>query len=174
MVIRESTRDDQETIKAVCLTAFGEPEGPVVSELAVKLLTDETALPVLSLVAEDNGKLVGSIIFSSVTVTGCENVCAFILCPLAVIGEYQGRGIGTELIERGLTLLKDRGAELVLVLGDPRYYTRSGFKAGHKILPPYTLDYPEAWMVMEIVPGTLVKTEGRVRCATCLHSPELW
>ena len=150
-------------------------EGPTVSQLAGALLSDETARPILSLVAEDDdGEVVGSIIFSSVTITDHEGVSAYILAPLAVRNERQGQGIGTELINSGLKMLKDSGAELVLVLGDPRYYSRSGFKADHNLQPPYKLEYPEAWMAREIRQGVLERVEGLVKCASSLESPEHW
>ena len=85
------------------------------------------------------------------------------------------KGIGTLLINKGLEILKERGAEIVLVYGDPNYYMRTGFKAGHKLKPPYKLEYPEeAWMAKEIVEGILTTTQGTVRCAKSLSSPEYW
>lgn len=174
MKIRQSTSKDIGDVRVVHYNAFGQPEGPIVSQLAVDLLADKTAQPILSLVAEENDEVVGSVIFSSVTITDYENISAYILAPLAVVKASQGKGVGAALINRGLKMLEDRGAELVLVLGDPHYYSRSGFKAGHKIDPPYKLEYPEAWMVKEIKQGVLQKVEGVVRCAVSLDSPELW
>ena len=174
MKIRESTTLDHSAIREVHLNAFGQYEGPTVSQLAGALLSDETTRPILSLVAEDDGEVVGSIIFSSVAITDHEGISAYILAPLAVRNERQGQGIGTELINSGLKMLKDSGAELVLVLGDPRYYSRSGFKADHDLQPPYKLEYPEAWMAREIRQGVLERVEGLVKCASSLESPEHW
>ena len=70
--------------------------------------------------------------------------------------------------------LKKRGAEIVLALGDPNYYTPTGFKAGHNLESPYNLEDPEAWMAQELVEGVLAKTQGMVRCALSLNSPEHW
>jgi putative acetyltransferase len=78
------------------------------------------------------------------------------------------------LIEAGLSQLKQRGAEIVLVLGDPNYYSRVGFRAGHNIEPPYELAYPEAWMALELAPGKLERAAGVARCASALSSPEHW
>ena len=94
---------------------------------------------------------------------------------MAVARFSQKTGIGTQLINRGLEILKERGAEIVLVYGDPKYYMRTGFKAGHKLKPPHKLKYPEeAWMARELVEGSLAKTQGMVQCASSLNSPELW
>ena len=175
MQIRESAENDKDTIRIVHQNAFGEPEGEAVSQLAIDLLEDKTAQPILSLVAEKNKKIIGNVIFSSVNIKGFKGVSAYILAPLAVVKDNQGKGIGTLLINKGLETLKERGAEIVLVYGDPNYYMRTGFKAGHNLKPPHKLKYPEeAWMAQELVEDILTKTQGMVQCASSLNSPEYW
>ena len=142
MQIRESVENDKDTIRIVHKNAFGEPEGEAVSQLSIDLLKDKTAQPVLSLVAEQNNEIIGNIVFSTVNIEGIKGVSAYILAPLAVTKYNQGKGIGTKLINQGIETLKNRGAEIVLVLGDPNYYTRTGFKPGHNLETPYKLEYP--------------------------------
>ena len=150
MKIRESVENDKKSIRKVHQNAFDQSEGEVVSQLAIDLLEDKTTLPILSLVAELDNEIIGNIIFSSVSIKGAE-------------------------INKGLETLKARGAEIVLVYGDPSYYLRTGFKAGHNLKPPHKLQYPEeAWMAQELVEGILSKTQGMVQCASSLDSPELW
>jgi predicted N-acetyltransferase YhbS len=173
--IRESLENDKDSIRKVHLNAFGQSEGEIVSQLAIDLLGDKTALPILSLVAEQDSEIIGNIIFSSVNIEGVEGVSAYILAPLAVAGFAQKSGIGTQLINNGLETLKERGAGIVLVYGDPEYYMRTGFKADHNLKPPHKLKYPEeAWMAQELVEGSLATTQGMVQCASSLNSPELW
>ncbi|MGI9264853.1 MAG: GNAT family N-acetyltransferase [Gammaproteobacteria bacterium] len=174
MQIRESNGDDRESLRQVHEDAFGESEGDSVSRLVVDLLDDETALPILSLVAEKDNRILGHILFSAVAIDGSKTPGVFILAPLAVASDCQGSGIGTALIEQGLTLLRKQHASIVLVLGDPEYYSRTGFKPGHGLKSPYQLAYPEAWMAQELVPGALAKTKGTVKCAASLSSPEHW
>ena len=175
MKIRESVENDKNSIREVHQNAFDQSEGETVSQLAIDLLADKTALPILSLVAEQDNEIIGNVIFSSVTIEGVEGVSAYILAPLAVTRFAQRIGIGTLLINKGLETLKERGAELVLVYGDPDYYMRTGFKAGHNIKAPHKLKYPEeAWMAQELVENILMKTQGTVRCALSLNAPELW
>ena len=175
MEIRESVKSDKESIRSVHRNAFDPSEREPVSQLAIDILEDKTALPILSLVAEQDGEIIGSIIFSSVSIEGVKGVSAYILSPLAVASSAQSRGIGIQLIDQGLETLKERGAEIVLVYGDPNYYTRTGFRAGHKLKPAHKLQYPEeAWMARELVEGILAKTEGVVQCASSLDSPEHW
>lgn len=175
MKIRESTSQDHSFIRKAHKNAFGQSAGAIVSQLAIDLLIDKTALPILSLVAEINNKIVGNIIFSTVKIEGCkDNISAYILAPLAVIKEYQGKGIGQSLIKHGLGILQAQGTELVFVLGVPDYYSRTGFEPATRYIlnSPYELDYPEAWMALEIKPGALNKAEGVVSCASSLDSPE--
>jgi len=172
--IRESVANDKDAIQIVHQAAFGESEGETVSQLAIKLLEDKNAQSILSLVAEQNSEIIGNIIFSPVNIEGIKGVSAYILAPLAVTNKFQRKGIGTKLINQGIETLRNRGADIVLVYGDPSYYTRTGFKAGHNLEAPYKLDYPEAWMAQELVKGVLTQTQGVARCALPLNSPELW
>ena len=175
MRIRESIESDKMSIGKVHQKAFGRAEGESVSQLARDLLEDKTALPILSLVAERGNEITGNVIFSSATIEGAEVIPTYILAPLAVARQEQGRGIGTRLIIKGLDALKKRGAEIVLVYGDPNFYMRTGFKSGHNLKPPYQLKYPIAsWMAQELKENVLTKTRGVVRCALSLNSPEYW
>jgi putative acetyltransferase len=83
---------------------------------------------VLSLVAEDQDELLGHIAFSRVTIEterGPEGGIA--LAPVGVHPQRQGAGIGRQLIEAGLEELARLGESVVVVVGDPRYYSRFGF-----------------------------------------------
>lgn len=174
MHIRESGTEDLAAIRGVHEDAFGDPEGPLIAQLASELLNDETARPLLSLLAEDNGRIVGHVIFSSVKVEGSPHLKVYILAPLAVLKIYQRQGIGTQLIRHGLAMLRQRDADIVLVYGDPNYYRRTGFAAGHAIEAPYPLRYPDAWMALELKAGALAEARGVARCAPALSAPEHW
>ena len=72
-------------------------------------------------------------------------------------------------------MLKEKGVKVVLVYGDPNYYNRTGFKAGHKLEAPFPLHHPpEAWMAQELEEGALAKAEGIVNCVEPLMDPEHW
>lgn len=178
MKIRESKDSDKQAIFSVHKNAFSASEGEdaaaIIAQLAVDLLEDETALPVLSVVAENASEIIGNVIFSNVITNDCAAGTIYILCPLAVARSQQNSGVGGALIKHGLDILERRGAEIVLVLGDPNYYCRSGFSPDHHIDPPYKLPYPETWLGQELVGGALKKISGVAQCADCLHVPELW
>ena len=87
------------------------------------MLNDETAMPILSLVAVENNKLIGHILYTRAVVTQTEiSISAKILAPLAILPEEQKKGTGKKLINVGLRMLRASGTELVFVLGHPTYY----------------------------------------------------
>ncbi|MBT8422825.1 MAG: N-acetyltransferase [Gammaproteobacteria bacterium] len=173
MRLRESVPADAPSIAELHRDAFGEAEGATVAQLALDLLKDPTAQPLLSLVAFQDDTLAGHVIFSHITVDG-NDIGACIMAPLAVAETQQKQGVGTRLIRHGLAVLRERGLRIVLVLGDPAYYTRAGFAAGHEFAPPHELAYPEAWMALALHDGALAGVSGTVKCADVLNSPEHW
>lgn len=102
------------------MDAFGAEQGPEIVALVHGLLEDETAKPVLSLVAEMEGRLVGHILFTGAKLysEGKEKeVSVRLLAPLGVSRNVQGIGIGGSLIKEGLKQLAEQGVDLVFVLG---------------------------------------------------------
>lgn len=174
MNIRSSSAQELEAIRSLHLNAFGEPEGPVIVSLVEAMLIDKSAEPRFSFVVENAGDILGHVIFSTVKIDQHPEIRASILCPLGIAGNHQKQGLGTRLIAHGLTALKQQNVEIVFVLGDPAYYSRCGFSAGHDISPPYELPYPEAWMATELAPGALANISGRVQCAESLMQREYW
>lgn len=175
MKIRQSTFDETALIIDLHRSAFGDPEGETIAKLINQLFSDQSAQPILSLVAEENSTLIGSVIFSKVTIDGASDcISACILAPLAVHKEHQGKGIGMKLMKQGLETLQQRGVHFVFVLGDPAYYTRAGFSPNHKINAPHKLEYPEAWMAISLQDKQLSSVNGTVQCATTLNAPEHW
>ncbi|HKK05646.1 MAG TPA: N-acetyltransferase [Gammaproteobacteria bacterium] len=173
MEIREARESDLTAIRQVHLNAFGE-EGETIAELVSALFVDATAQPLLALVAETGGEVVGNVIFSTVRIEGAGTVSACILAPLAVARRHQGRGIGRALIERGLSVLRARGVDAVFVLGDPRYYGPRGFSAHHRVRAPYDILYPEAWMAIALQGDPLESLSGQLVCPRALSDPKYW
>ena len=179
MKIRRSTESDNTDILNIHTQAFGEKKGAEIADLVSGLLGDKTALPLLSLVAVDNTKTIGHILFTKTEVTQTtESVSAQILAPLAILPDSQRKGVGGLLIKEGLKQLKDSGVELVFVLGHPDYYTRSGFNPagilGYEA--PYHIpeEHAGAWMVQELCSGVIGKVKGKVQCSDVLSQPQHW
>jgi len=168
--------EDRAKVLAVETAAF---DAPAEAELVAALLDDPTAHPIVSLLAEANGKAIGHILFTSAAVIGDgATVPASILAPLAVIPEAQLRGDGQALIRSGITALTELDVELVFVLGHIDYYPRAGFRPAlpFGLRPPSEIDpaVADAWMVREARPGLLGAARGTVHCANALMQPELW
>lgn len=176
MGIRETTADDLDAVLDVERRAFGRE---VEVELTRQLLADPTAEPRLSLLAFEEGRAVGHVLFTAATLEDASQpvTCAN-LAPLAVVPERQRAGIGGRLTEEGLKRLGERGVDLVFVLGHPTYYPRFGFEPAHprSLMPPYPIrqEHADAWMVRALREGLLGAVTGRVRCADPLMRPEDW
>lgn len=174
MLIRPADQVALADVLRIHELAFGRPDE---TRLVRDLLADPTAQPVLSLLAEIAGQLVGHIFFSAIHPAGSgETERWSLLAPLAVLPDFQGRGIGGALIEAGCGQLATRGTGLVFVLGDPAYYGRHGFRPAlpEGLEPPYPVDPPEAWMVRPLR-GDLPETpKGKVRCADALAAEMYW
>ena len=177
--IKKSTALDKADIEKIHIQAFGEKKGPEIAALVNGLLGDKTALPLLSLVAMENNKLIGHILFTKAQITKTEKPLSVqILAPLAVLPEVQKQGVGGKLIKEGLNQLRESGVELVFVLGHPDYYPRSGFKPAGTLgyEAPYHIpkEHADAWMVQELSFGVIGRESGKVICSDVLNQPEHW
>ena len=179
MEIRVATESDRSEIMNIHRQAFGNAKGPVIAKLVDDLLDDETATPILSLVAVDDDKLVGHILYTKAIITQTKiSVSAQILAPLAIHPVAQKRGIGQNLIIEGLEQLRTSGTELVFVLGHPNYYPRCGFAPagvqGFDAPYPIPEEHSEAWMVQELNGDVLGRINGKVKCSKVLNEPQHW
>lgn len=127
IVIRNETRDDVAAIAEVTAAAFKTlPVSNHTEQFIIEALRAADALT-LSLVAESDGRVVGHVAFSPVTISdGTQGW--FGLGPVSVLPEYQRRGIGTALIREGLSRLKAMNAQGCCLVGHPEYYPRFGFR----------------------------------------------
>ncbi|MFD4839318.1 GNAT family N-acetyltransferase [Achromobacter sp. NPDC058515] len=128
MQIHPETPDDRDAIFAVTQAAFKDHPHSQQTEGHINNALREAGALALSLVAREQGRVVGHIAFSPVTISdGAPRWYG--LGPMAVMPQFQGRGIGSALIRDGLARLKAQGAAGCVVLGDPGYYGRFGFAA---------------------------------------------
>jgi putative acetyltransferase len=176
MHIRTANEADLGDILHVQSHAFGHDKE---AGLTHALLHDDSARPLLSLLAIDEEEVLGHILFTTVRIAGNrKTVSSMILAPLAVLPAVQNRGVGGALIRAGLDKLSAAGVDLVFVLGHPGYYPRYGFEpAGvHGLAAPYPIPEKDAgaWMVQELRDGVLGTVRGTIVCADALNQPAHW
>jgi putative acetyltransferase len=127
MIIRKEKRSDIEAITQVTIAAFNTlPISNHTEQYIINALRVADALTI-SLVAENNGDIIGHIAFSPVTISdGTKDWYG--LGPVSVLPEYQKQGIGKSLVNEGLSSLKQLGGQGCALVGDPNYYKRFGFE----------------------------------------------
>ena len=128
ILIRSETNADVSAINEVTIAAFKTLEiSNQTEQFIIKALRAANALTI-SLVAELEGRIVGHIAFSPVTISdGTKNWYG--LGPVSVLPEFQRQGIGKALIQEGLSRLKDMNARGCCLVGHPDYYRQFGFKS---------------------------------------------
>lgn len=116
----------------------------------------------VSIVASDGAGVIGHVAFSPVRVGETQGLG---LAPMAVLPEHQSRGVGALLVREGLASCVALRQGFVVVLGEPEYYGRFGFEraSARGLDNEYGAD--EAFMVLELVPGSLPAHGGLVRYA---------
>lgn len=123
MQIRAEQAADHEAVYAVHAAAFATPAE---AELVERLR--QRASPIISLVAESAGEVVGHILFTPVQLDGASELQLMGLAPMAVLPGHQRQGIGSQLISAGLEQCEEDGFGAVVVLGHANYYPKFGFR----------------------------------------------
>jgi putative acetyltransferase len=154
--IRNETPADAAAIEAITTAAFlTAPHADHTEHLIVAALRKSGQLSV-SLVAEDEGEVVGHVAISPVSISGGATGW-YGLGPISVTPARQGQGIGTALMKQGLAELRRRGAAGCVVLGDPNFYSRFGFApAAALVLPEVPPEYFQAIAFGGAVPAGTV------------------
>ncbi|HEY9567641.1 MAG TPA: N-acetyltransferase [Thalassobaculum sp.] len=141
MIIRDEIPADADAVRAVITAAFAGKPYSDGSEPAVMDRLRAAGAATVALVAEQAGEVVGQVAFSPVTVDGRQSVW-HCLGPVAVRPDLQGSGIGSALIIAGLDRLRHLGSVGCVLLGDPGYYRRFGFRTGTAMTAPgYPAEY---------------------------------
>ena len=148
--IRQENEKDYEEVYKVVKTAFETADHSDGNEqdLVVSLRKSENFIPELSLVAIQDKKIVGYILFTKINIGKYEELA---LAPLAVLPEYQKQGIGKKLIEKGHKIAKGLGFHYSVVLGSEKYYPKLGYvpASQYGIKAPFEV-LDENFMVMKL------------------------
>ncbi len=150
MIIRQENKKDVDEVYSVVKSAFetAEHSDGTEQDLVVALRGSDGFIPQLSLVAEDDGKIIGHIMFTAASVNNTEILA---LAPLSVLPGYQKKGIGTALMKKGHEIAVDMGYEYSVVLGSEHYYPRVGYRPASDfgISAPFEVP-PENFMAINL------------------------
>ena len=161
MNIRQETPQDFQTVYEINHLAF-EQEGE--SQLIEKIRKGETFVQELSLVAEQDDKVIGHILFSKIKIIGEQSSPSLALAPMSVHPDFQNKGIGSQLVTTGLQIAKNLNFEHVIVLGHKNFYPKFGFQnaTNWNIRCPFEVP-DDHFMAIELVEGSLKNKSGLVK-----------
>lgn len=126
LMIRQEQPEDFDAVYHIIKEAFEHAEHSDGKEqdLVAALRKSKSFIPELSLVAVEEEKIVGHILFTKALVQGVEVLA---LAPLSVLPAYQNRGIGLSLIKEGHHIARKLGYGYSVVLGHSEYYPKAGY-----------------------------------------------
>ncbi len=159
LAFRPETLYDLPAIRLVEEAAFARP-----AEAALVDLVRERCKSTLSLIADQNGLVIGHILFTPVTFASPQPVGPGLgIGPVAVLPKFQRTGIGSRLMRAGLDRVRRLGYAFVVLLGDPAYYSRFGFKPARSF--GLTSDYGDGdeFQALELIPGSLAGGAGHIK-----------
>jgi putative acetyltransferase len=159
--IRREKPEDIRQIYSVNEQAFEAPE-----EARIVDALREKCSDTLSLVAEDEGEIVGHIFFSPAEIEWAGTVIKGMgLAPMAVRPDRQNQGIGSDLVKAGLKLIEEKRYPFVIVLGHPGFYPKFGFVPASKyhIKCQWKGIPDEAFMIIINDPSALQGVKGIAR-----------
>ena len=158
--VRHERLGDSAAIARVNDAAFGQrDESRIVDAIR------QAGHPSISLVAVDEDQVVGHILFTPVEMPSSgPGLTVFALGPMAVLPDWQRRGIGSKLVETGLRECSEVGCHVVVVIGHPEFYPRFGFRPARAFGLQSEFAVPDdVFMVAELMPGSLAGRGGLVR-----------
>ncbi len=139
VAIRSEGPDDADVIRAVVTAAF---DSPVEAELVDRIRASPEYRPDLAMVAEVGGRIVGHVMISGALVRHAGGERSIVmLSPLAVAPDHQRHGVGASLVQAAVARAEAVGEPIVVLEGNPAYYSRFGFE--HSVAFGLTLPLPD-------------------------------
>jgi putative acetyltransferase len=166
LIIRNEEKKDYRTVEQLVREAFWNLYVPGCNEHFVlnNLRESSDFIHELDFVTEKEGQIVGQIAYSRGIIKGKQGEDKEVISfgPLSVLPAFQKRGIGSALITHTIDLARDMGYPAVCIYGDPRYYSRFGFRCGEKYEIKTADDkFAVALQVLELGQGALNNVSGR-------------
>ncbi|MCF8017684.1 MAG: N-acetyltransferase [Chromatiaceae bacterium] len=164
-----------ELFRATFTASEGAEEGALIGDLVHNLLASTAQQDRFVFIAEEDGAIIGGILSSRLTYEQDQRT-VFVLAPVAVATDQQGKGIGQRLLNHGLAALRSAGVDIVMTYGDPGYYAKVGFRpiSEADAAAPFTLQQPEGWLAQSLTDRAVTPLKGPSRCVEALNHPVYW
>lgn len=159
---------------SVFLASEGEREAQLVGGLASELSFIIDNDEVMCFGTYENERLIACIFFTRLRFS--EPALVYMLAPVAVRTEYQGKGVGQALISFGLEELKSRSVDVAITYGDPAFYSRVGFEplSERVIQSPLELSMPIGWLGQSLTGDPILTINERPTCVGPFNDPVYW
>jgi putative acetyltransferase len=170
----KNQKEVTELFTSVFTSSEGEKEGKLIGNLASELSSNIDNEDIICFGTYENESLIGSIFFSRLRFN--ESILVYMLAPVAISTEHQGKGIGQTLINYGLNALKIRSVSVAITYGDPSFYSKVGFKPLSEdiIQAPMELSMPVGWLGQSLTDDPIPTIDERPTCVEEFNDVVYW
>ena len=179
MQLTRDIKDRSEAVIALFRSTFADSEGPAEGDLIGSLVRDlidtTPEADLFGFAALDDDVVTAAILFTRLTYAE-DTRTVFLLSPVAVATDQQGKGVGQKLIRHGLDTLRKEGVDVAFTYGDIKFYGRVGFEQISEDIAraPQPLQYPHGWLGQPLTTTSLSPLQGASTCVAAFNNPELW
>lgn len=171
-------KKNQEEVASLFTSVFtaseGEKEGRLIGNLASELSLGIDNREIFCFGTYEEESIIGSVFFTRLRFNDAIQV--YMLAPVAVSTNHQGKGVGQALINYGLNELKNRSVAVVVTYGDPSFYSKVGFQtlSENVIQAPLKLSMPAGWLGQSITEEPIPTVNDRPTCVKEFNNPVYW
>lgn len=155
----------------------GADEGAVLGNLVTALAAGIDQNRIYSFGAQQQQELIAGVFFTEMDAASEHGpIMLYLLSPMAVRTDHQGKGVGQALINHALAQLRQHGTDVVVTYGDPAYYSRVGFQPIKETLikAPHILTMPEGWLAQSLTSKPIPTISTPPVCVKPFDNPDLW
>ena len=159
---------------SVFTASEGNEEGRLIGNLASELSLKIDNQEIICFGTYEEESFIGVIFFTRLRFI--EAIQVYMLAPVAVSTEHQGKGVGQALIKYGLNELKNRSVSVVITYGDPSFYSKVGFRSLSEsvIQAPLELSMPEGWLGQSLTDQPIPTISERPACVKQFNDAVYW
>ncbi|HBG95377.1 MAG TPA: GNAT family N-acetyltransferase [Chromatiaceae bacterium] len=174
MLSTKQQKEVTDLFTSVFTLSEGEHEGNLIGKLAAKLSSAVDNEEIICFATYEQAAIIAAIFFTRLRLE--RKLQVYLLAPVAVDTEHQGKGIGQALIRYGLHELKNRSVDIAITYGDPSFYSKVGFEALPEsvIRAPLKLTMPQGWLGQSLTQEPIPTINEPVACVKEFNDPVYW